>query len=278
MKIKPFVKLLRLFDAKGYFLFCLFGFLLAKGFNFPLIDILIFWILIFLGAGFAFSINECFDQNEDKFNFTKENPILLKEVDSKKALSFSLFLAFLALIISFFYRIDIFLFCLFSFLLIFFYSSPPIRFKSRPILDLISHGLFGGSLLVIFPFLFFKTKINYFHYFIFSLVFFISVILELRNEYEDYESDKLGKVKTTCYFLGKERTKKLIDFLLFSYLSLLFLLFYLFLTNILYLFFIFTISYLFLFLFFKKQRFVKEYRLLDAYNVLIFLIILFSFI
>ncbi len=274
MKIKAFFKLLRLFDAKGYFLFCLFGFLLAKGFNFPLTDILIFWILVFLGAGFAFSINECFDQKEDKFNFTKENPILKKEITFKRATIFSLSLAFLGLIIAFFYSFEIFLFSLFGGLLIFFYSAPPLRFKSNPPLDILSHGLFGGTLLVAFPFFFFKTEIYLFHIFIFILAFFVSVLLELRNEYEDFEADKLGGVRTTAHILGKEKTKKIINFLILGYLFLLFSFFGIFVQKFLFVFFSLILIFLAFFLFFPNFKFTKNYKLLDFFNVLSWSLIL----
>lgn len=271
---KSYINLLRISDARGYILLALFGFLLAKGFLFPFKDIFLFWTIVFLGAGFGFSINDCFDQKEDKFDKTKKNPIVLKEIGFKMALTFSLILAFLGLFFSSLVGGAVFLIFLAGILLMLFYSSPPLRLKSKPPFDLISHGFFGGVLIFFFPLLFFKTQLNPFYYLIAFSAFYFSVLLELRNEYEDYETDKIAGLKTTTYILGKQRVEKLLKFLAIFYPLLLFLIFYLFLPNFLPLFFALTLIFLTLFLFFEKHKLVKNYKLLDSYNILAYVIIL----
>ena len=47
INLKPYLKLLRLKDARGHFLIVLFGFILAKGFLFSLKDIILFWSMVF---------------------------------------------------------------------------------------------------------------------------------------------------------------------------------------------------------------------------------------
>jgi len=271
---KSYTKLLRISDARGYFLLALFGFLLAKGFLFPFKDITFFWAIVFLVAGFGFSINDCFDQREDKLDKTKKNPIVLKEIGFRRALTFSLLLAFFGLFLSSLYGLAVFLLCLASIVLTLFYSSPPLRWKSKPPFDLISHGFFGGPLIFFLPLLFFKTQLNPFYYLIAFSAFYFSVFLELRNEDEDYQTDKIAGLKTTAHILGKQITEKLLRFSAIFYPFFLFLIFYLFLPVFLSLFFALTLIFLTLFLFFEKHKLVKNYKLFDGYNILAYVIIL----
>jgi len=279
-EIKTCGKLLRLPDTRGYILLVLFGFLLAKGFLFPLKDITVFWTIVFLLSGFAFSINDCFDQKEDKFDTTKKNPLVSKKISFRKALTFSCFLAGLGLILSSFYGLFVFLFCLLEVLSLLLYSSPPFRLKSKPLFDLISHGLFAGVFILLFPLLFFKIELNPFYYLIALSAFYFSIILELRNEYEDYEIDKAAGLKTTACALGKQKTESSLRYLApFYSLSLLPIFYFLLIIspyNLAFLFFFlfFTLVFLFLFLAFKNHKLVKNYKLLDGYNILSYGLIL----
>ncbi|MBU4480895.1 UbiA prenyltransferase family protein [Patescibacteria group bacterium] len=277
---KSCAKLLRLPDTRGYILLVLFGFLLAKGFLFPFKDIVIFWTIVFLLSGFGFSINDCFDQKEDKFDRTKKNPIVSKEITFRRALTFSCFLAGLGLILSSFYGLTFFLLCLSDVLLIFFYSSPPFRLKSRPLFDLIAHGLFAGAFVLLSSLLFFKNALNQFYYLITFSAFYFSVILELRNEYEDYESDKIAGLKTSAQALGKQKTESSLRYLAAFYpLFLLPIFYFLFIISpcnlgFLFFFLLFTLVFLFLFLVFKNHKLVKNYKLFDGYNILSYGLIL----
>ncbi|OIO40099.1 hypothetical protein AUJ10_03880 [Candidatus Pacearchaeota archaeon CG1_02_31_27] len=275
INFKSYFKLLRIVDARGYFLLALFGFFLAKGFLFPLKDILLFWLIVFLLSGFSFSINDCFDQREDRFDKKKRNPIVLKEISFKKALIFSLLLAVFGLIFASFSGKEVFLLCLAGVILIFLYSSPPFRLKGKPPLDLITHGFFGGLLILFFPFLFFKTQLNSFHYLLFLSLFYFSAILELRNEYEDYEVDKRGGLKTTAHILDYKKTERILRYLAIFYSLFLLPIFYsLSQINFLFLFLILTILFFTLFLFFENHKLVKNYKLFDCYNFLAYSLIL----
>ncbi len=85
MNWKPYLRLLRVPNWRGYFLMASFGFLIAKGFLFSFKDIIIFYAIVLLFLAFGFSDNECFDTKEDKNNKDTVNPILKKEINIKKA-------------------------------------------------------------------------------------------------------------------------------------------------------------------------------------------------
>jgi len=268
INLKTYFRLLRKKDARGYFLMAAFGFILSKGFLFPLQDILLFWAIIFLLLGFGFSINDCFDLREDRLDPTKKNPIVLGQISLKKALVFSISLAILGLFLSSLFGLRVFLFCLITTLISLFYSSPPLRLKSRFLLDLISHGLFAGSLIFFLPLMILKTQLTLFYYLIAFSLFCFSIILELRNQTEEYQSDKLAGLKNTTLILGKEKSEKLLKILSTFYPLTLFPIFNLFSNQYFLLFLVQTSIFLFLFLFFQNQKFVKNYKLIDAYVIL----------
>lgn len=276
-EIKTCLKLLRLMDARGYFLMALFGFLLAQGFLFPLKDIVIFGAIVLSLLSFGFSINDCFDQREDKIDKTKKNPIVSKEIGFRRALGFSFFLAGFGLILSASYGLSVFLLCLIGVLLTFCYSSPPLRLKSRPLFDLISHGFFAGVLIFLLPFLIFKNQLNLFYYLIAFSIFYFSIILQLRNGYEDYEIDKIAGLKTTVHILGYQKTEKLLRYLAIFYTLSLLPIFYIlsvFSPVFIFSFCIITLVFFFFFLSFKEHKLVKNYKLLDGYNILSYGLIL----
>ncbi len=275
--LKTYAKLLRIIDARGYVLLALFGFFLAKGFLFPPKDIVVFWAIILSLLGFGFSINDCFDQKEDKFDKTKKNPLVAKEISFKMALTFSFVWVCFGLFFSALYGLEVFLICLTGVILTFFYSCPPFRLKSRPPFDLVSHGFFAGVFILLLPLLFFKTSLSQFYYLIIFSAFYFSVVLELRNEYEDYEIDKTAGLKTAAHILGYQTSEKLLRFLASFYPLALFPVFYLIsaINPILpLLFLILTFIFLLLFFAFKNHKLVKNYKLLDGYNILSYCLIL----
>lgn len=265
-----YFKLLRIKDWRGYFLITTLGFVISKGFLFPIRDIIIFYTLSFLLLAFGFSINDCFDTKEDRLDKDKKNPIALKKISLRNGLIFSILLAVLGLALSTVFGMKVFLFCLMSILIGFFYSSPPLRMKSRPWFDLVSHGLFAGALLFLIPVLIFSKELTKFHCLIALSIFYFSVILELRNHIEDYEIDKEAGLNTTVVFLGREKSEKLLRYLAVFYPLTLFPIFF-FYQQFFLLFSILTV--IFLFLFQKNDHKIKDYKIIDVYANLSFILL-----
>jgi 4-hydroxybenzoate polyprenyltransferase len=272
--LKTYFRFLRVKDWRAYFLIALFGFLFSKGYFFPLKEIIIFWAIVLLLLAFGFSVNDVFDTKEDQYHLEKENPLVSKEISFPKGLTFSIFLGIFGLALSTFFGLKIFLFCLIAFLLGFFYSAPPIRFKGRPFLDLISHGLFGGFLIFFFPVLIFTQKLEFFHYLLGFSFFYLSVMAELRNHLEDYETDKKGGLKTVVSVLKFEISKGLLDFLAIFSPLILFSVFLSFPLKYFFLFLILTLIFIFIFFFRKKYKSLENYRIMDIYVLFSFILIL----
>jgi len=103
----------------------------------------------------------------------------------------------------------------------FIYSARPIRLKTRPILDFLSHAFSFGVLIVLFGNSCAGREPNF--YFLLAVAT-CSMAFELRNHLEDYEEDKKAGVRTSAVFLGEEDSKRLLYTFLASHLALLFLL------------------------------------------------------
>lgn len=265
MNPKPYLKLLRVKNWRGFFLMTTIGFIASKGYLSPLKDIVFFYITIVLLFGFGFSINDCFDVKEDRLDKSRKNPIVAGETNMKKGLFFSFFLASLGLALSTLFGLKAFFFYLGAVLVVCLYSVPPLRMKSRPWLDLITHGLFGGCLLFLIPFFAFNKELVLFDYLIAFSLFCFSIILEIRNHLEDYEFDKGAGLRTTVCVLGFERSERLLKFLVVFYPLTLLPVFLLDNWQFFLPFSILTTFFLYFFLFKDNHKIVKNYRIIDIY-------------
>jgi len=167
---------------------------------------------------FTFGLNNCFDIETDiNEGDLSKNPIAAGKISFKAALITSLLMGFLGITILTFltpFNTAVLIYLMLLFLGAF-YSVPPFRFKSKPFLDVISHGLFFGSLLYIYGHLLQGNKLSSIitNPLVF-LIFIYSIILNMRNHFEDYEYDLEANINTTATYLGYNRTKKAIFLLI----------------------------------------------------------------
>jgi len=155
------------------------------------------------------------------------------------------------------------------------YSVKPIKLKGRFLLDIVSHSLFFGVMIFLYPFVVFDTGIDKIAILTSLLIAYVSINLELRNHYTDYEHDKKAGLKTTVVVLGKEKTEKIIIAMNILYpVIYLSILAYDFGLSKIFLPVIISIAYVISSIFYKKM-----FRLFDIFaniTFLIFLIILYS--
>lgn len=277
INLEPYIRLLRIKEWRAFIWMPLIGLIIAKGYLAPPFSIIVFYLMTFFFLGLGFSVNECFDVKEDKFEKGRINPVEVGDLNFKTALGFSILLGALGVGSSAFFGTKVFLFCLTGALVGFFYSAPPLRMKSRPVLDLISHGFFAGAFLVALPFLIFSPQLTLFHYLIIFAIFYVSITLELRNHLEDYESDKKAGLRTFACVFGYEKSSKALRYMVILY-PLVFLPIFsltpLIPQSYLFLFSILTLVFLFFFLFQKNLKIVRNHRIIDAYSNLSFGLIL----
>lgn len=175
-------------------------------------------VTLSLYLAFAFSINNCFDVEADALRAKKllKNPVAAGLISFKAGLVFSVCLALLGAFITVaWFHSSPFTVSLYlsKLLLAGFYSVPPLRLKSRPFFDLLSHGFFFGALPYLYGVSISGDLTAQFLY-VASSIFTYSLILELRNHVEDYAEDLFSGVETTAVHLGYTRSQNLLKTLL----------------------------------------------------------------
>ncbi len=167
-----------------------------------------------LYLAFSFSINNCFDVRNDVKKHNNKNPIASGLVGFKEGVFVSVLIASIGMLVTYLW-LNFLSFCIYTILLLLSlgYSAPPLRLKSVPVADLISHGLFFGSLL----FLYGASVAGNLNPYVIALalsLFVHSAALNLRNHLEDLDEDMLSRTKTTACWLGKPRSAKILNKLL----------------------------------------------------------------
>ena len=207
--MNPYLKLLRL-EGWAYSYMAIIGLVISGGLIQPVWKILIFMTAIFAYLGFCFAINQSSDVEEDKLNKCQKNPVATGELSKKNALIFTAAVAALGVALSAYFGARMFLFYGSFMLMGFFYSWPPIRLKSRFLIDSLSHGLFFGVGLFLMPFIAFGATLSQTSYGIAIAIFYHSLTRQLQNHIWDYEGDKKANLRTTACVLGKEMTEKIL--------------------------------------------------------------------
>jgi len=215
----------RLRDWGGYIGMSLLGYLLgfgSQGTNTNYLDFLAYLMTIALYLGFSFSINNCFDHAGDRLGGkASRNPVALNLISVRSGVVFSFILAAagLALTRVWFGAGPMIIYSA-MLLLSGAYSTPPLRLKSVPVVDMLSHGLFFGSLIVFFG-ASVSGSTNPLNLFILTNIFVISLIVELWNQIGDAVTDAESGVNTTVVTLGVPTANGLLYALLLTHISML---------------------------------------------------------
>ena len=206
---------IRVFDWRAYIGIAILGFVRnveAASLNILIYRILRFTATIIFYLAFTFSINNCFDTKCDihKEAKIKKNPIAAGHITFREGLVLSLCMAFTGLVLSYlWFSKNCFLIYLMMLLLGGAYSVPPLRLKSVPLMDLLSHSLFFGGLLYLYGLLS-NGGINLQEASLVVSVSLYSIILELRNHLDDYEADLNSETKTTVCYIGYGGSRRLL--------------------------------------------------------------------
>jgi len=210
---------IRITDWRAYFGMALLGFggrIGASSLSFFVYDGPKFAITIALYLAFAFSINNCFDVSCDLQQDWKlrKNPIAMGLVSFREGLAQSLSLALIGIVLaySWFGVIHLVLYSMLVFLGGA-YSVPPLRFKSIPLADLITHGLFFGTLLYFYGASVAGSPTAQ-NMIVGASIFIYSITLELRNHLDDFQADSISETRTTVCWIGYESAKRLLYVLL----------------------------------------------------------------
>jgi len=205
---------LRVRDWRAYFGIGSLGFLSGLGevSEFDLRAPLLFLITSSLYLAFSFSINNCFDVRNDRGK--GQNPIALGLIGFREGAFVSSILASIGILFTYLWLNPVsFYIYILLLVLSFTYSAPPLRLKGVPVADLISHGLFFGSLLFLYGASVGGDLLNPAVMIVLPL-FIHSAALNLRNHLDDFDGDMMAATKTTALWLGRSRASKVLQALI----------------------------------------------------------------
>jgi 4-hydroxybenzoate polyprenyltransferase len=166
---------------------------------------------------FTFAINNYFDFKSDMINPRRKyiNAIASGNISKKNAILILILLVIIPLILSAYLSLEIFLFCCFLLFLGWAYSSPPLRTKNIPAVDVVWHfiGFFcyvlWGSLIAGNSI--YQGSIDPFIILMGISLGIFSSIGQIGNHLNDYESDKKTGTVTFAVWAGIEKSKKALN-------------------------------------------------------------------
>jgi len=181
----------------------------------------VFLISTFCIISFTFSINNFYDSDSDRINPRRKdyNAIASGKISKKTGILLNISLVIIPLVISFLYRFDIFLFCILFLTWMWLYSSPPLRLKNQPGLDIIWH-FFAFILIVLWGSLI-AGKISIINWLVALSLAAFSLIGQVENHIYDYSFDKESGTKTLAVKIGLKKTKKILTTFVFIHIILL---------------------------------------------------------
>lgn len=161
-----------------------------------------------LAISFAFAINEVEDWQDDKHDPHHNNPISKKLISRKTAILEALSAALISLILFSLINSAATTIGLTIIILSFLYSFKPIRLKSKPWLDLLSHSLMLSGLIFASSYISLSERIDVALPPLAAVILF-SVYGQFYNQIRDFKEDKRVKIKNTTILLGVESAKSL---------------------------------------------------------------------
>ena len=213
----------------GYAIIAMIGYLLANPFDWTILFII--GVSIFLSTAAIYQMNNIFDCENDKDVASGKNMVACGKVTKQQAFLFGIILYILSILVVYpFSHISAMILLLINLWGCFLYSAPPIRLKTRPPFDLLSHMVFWGALFVPFgAFLGRNFNINLLPVSVFFL--FLSLSFQSYNLLRDYEVDLSTNTRTSAVKYGKQKIMNLYRLSLILSLSMLALITFLRLVN-----------------------------------------------
>lgn len=210
---RGYIANVRMQDWGGYVGMAILGYLQGVGLLTLLpghMNFIVFLVTVACYLGFSFSVNNCFDHEGDKLGAKVSlNPVASGRISMGGGVIFSILLALAGLAVtSLWFGGTAFTIYAIMLLLSGMYSVPPFRLKAVPVLDMASHGLFFGSLIVLYGVIV-SRGFNAFTLPLLLSVYNLSLILELRNQLDDIEEDTATSVVTTVVKMGYRRAHNL---------------------------------------------------------------------
>jgi 4-hydroxybenzoate polyprenyltransferase len=209
-----FTEIIRINDVAAWFVVALLGFILGipdQSFNKYFVPFLGFSISVFCAISFTFSINNYYDTNSDKNNPRRRsrNALALGSVSKQSIIIINLiFLVIPIIACLLLVNIPLIILCLLILFMGWAYSAPPLRLKSRPIIDIVWH-FFGFFFLVLWGSLF-ANQMKYTIFLVAISLGIFSCIFQIYNHILDYDWDRTSGTTTFAVWAGHNTTQTML--------------------------------------------------------------------
>ena len=206
--------LLRLSRIEEYILILLLIFpliyLIAPDMLLSSLSIKLFISNLFLTA-FNYSINDIEDAEDDFYDLKKRlrNPISSNDLSKNQSIIFSLVLLIGGLYALYLINSIVLTLGIINITIGFLYSWKRVRLKSTPVLDLVSHVIFLGTIQFFTIYLTFRSLDFHIIPFLMIIIPF-SVMNEMFGELRDFNVDKITDITNTIQKLEKDNLRKII--------------------------------------------------------------------
>jgi len=186
-----------------------------------IIPLLVLLVSTFFIMSFTFAINNYYDADSDRDNPRRKhiNAIASGIISKRAGIFLNLTFVIIPLVITFLFKIEVFIFCVFFLFWMWIYSSPPLRLKGRPSIDVIWH-FFAVFLIVIWGSLI-AGSINLINWLTAISLGVWSSVCQVDNHIRDYSFDKDSGTNTYAVWVGIDKAKTTISLLTLIHLILL---------------------------------------------------------
>lgn len=167
-------------------------------------------ITVFTSQIFLFAGNDYYDRHVDALDPKKKtrNPVCNGSVSEGGVRALLVVSGVLPLVASAYFGLTAFAYTAFTLFVFFFYTAPPLRFKNKVVLDVLSHGLFINT----FPYMFCLVALGDFSFgsvFLLTALMMRSAMAQLLQEIRDHGVDSKVE-RNTAIVLGQRRAMWLV--------------------------------------------------------------------
>lgn len=219
-----FIKFVRLNDVIKWSAISFIGFILGiQTFSIQeyIVPFIVFILSTFCVMSFTFSMNNYYDAASDRENPRRmhSNAIASGEISKTVGILSNIVFITVSLLVSLFFKPEVFFFCVLLVIWMGIYSIPPLRLKGRPSIDVIWH-FFAFMLIILWGSLV-AGSLPLITWLIAVSIGVFSCIAQVWNHIVDYAYDKESGTTTFAVKVGPNTAKKTMELLLGVHFALL---------------------------------------------------------
>ena len=182
-----------------------FGFLLgisSSDITSYILPLFFFVVSTFFILAFTFAINNYYDIDTDKENPRRAhlNAMASGKMSKQTGLLLNVIFIVISLVLSLFFTVEVFVFCVFLIFWMWAYSAPPLRLKGRAGLDILWHFIAFLGLVIWGSYL--AGSVSMINILVAASFGIFGCFAQIDNHIHDYPFDKASGSKTFAVWIG----------------------------------------------------------------------------